>query len=67
MIFVLRMHQLFCSTRVSNELGAGNPQAARVAVGAVTVLSVAEAGVVSSALYCSRHVLGYAYSNEKEV
>jgi MATE family multidrug resistance protein len=30
-------------------------------------VAVAEAAVVSSALYCSRHVMGYAYSNEKEV
>ncbi|KAE8056010.1 hypothetical protein FH972_012813 [Carpinus fangiana] len=48
-------------------VGAAARQPEWLAVGAVTVLAVAEAGVVSSALYCSRHVLGYAYSNEKEV
>lgn len=38
-----------------------------MAVGAVTVLAVAEAAIISTALYCCRHVLGYAYTNEKEV
>jgi MATE family multidrug resistance protein len=37
-----------------------------VDVGAITVLAVGEAAIVSSALYCCRHVLGYAYSNEKD-
>ncbi|MED6142993.1 hypothetical protein PIB30_002817 [Stylosanthes scabra] len=55
------------STRVSNELGAGNPEGARGAVRAVVVLAFAEAILVSSALFCLRHVLGYAFSNEIEV
>ncbi|KAL5573121.1 hypothetical protein UlMin_022718 [Ulmus minor] len=55
------------STRVSNELGAGNPQAARVAVLAAMFLATVEAVVVSTTLFCCRHVLGYAYSNEKHV
>ncbi|XP_059670716.1 protein DETOXIFICATION 12-like [Cornus florida] len=55
------------STRVSNELGAGNPQAARVAVWAVMVLAVSESIIVSIALFCCRYVLGYAYSNDKQV
>uniref|UniRef100_A0A5B6YMX5 Putative MATE efflux family protein 8-like isoform X2 n=1 Tax=Davidia involucrata TaxID=16924 RepID=A0A5B6YMX5_DAVIN len=55
------------STRVSNELGAENPQAARVAVWAVMVLAVAEAIIISSALFCCRYVLGSAYSNVNEV
>ncbi|KAK6252716.1 hypothetical protein QUC31_014436 [Theobroma cacao] len=55
------------STRVSNELGAGNPQAARVAVYAGMVLAVLETLVVSGTLFASRHVFGYVYSNEKEV
>lgn len=38
-----------------------------MAVGAVTVLAVVEAAIISTALYCCRHVLGYAYTNEKEV
>ncbi|EOX99966.1 MATE efflux family protein isoform 1 [Theobroma cacao] len=55
------------STRVSNELGAGNPQAARVAVYAGMFLAVLETLVVSGTLFASRHVFGYVYSNEKEV
>ncbi|XP_019054836.1 PREDICTED: protein DETOXIFICATION 10-like isoform X2 [Nelumbo nucifera] len=55
------------STRVSNELGAGNPQAAQVAVYVVMLLSVTEAVIVSTALFAGRYILGYAYSNEKEV
>ncbi|XP_059640298.1 protein DETOXIFICATION 14-like [Cornus florida] len=55
------------STRVSNELGAGNPQAARVAAWTVTVLGGADAIIISTILFCCRYVLGYAYSSEKEV
>ncbi|KAK7272980.1 hypothetical protein RIF29_14025 [Crotalaria pallida] len=55
------------STRVSNELGAGKPQAARDAALAVIILAFTEAVVVSSALFCFRHVLGFAFSNELEV
>ncbi|OMP04683.1 Multi antimicrobial extrusion protein [Corchorus olitorius] len=55
------------STRVSNELGAGNPQAARVAVNVVIVLGVMDAMIVSIAFFGCRHVFGYIYSNEKEV
>lgn len=57
----------FCSTRVSNELGAGNSQAARVAVYVAVVVVVIEAAVLSTILFCCRTVLGYAYSNEMEV
>ncbi|XP_059670711.1 protein DETOXIFICATION 3-like [Cornus florida] len=55
------------STRVSNELGAGNPQAARVSVLVVLALGLAEVLIASTTLFCCRHVLGYAYANEKEV
>ncbi|RVW87776.1 Protein detoxification 14 [Vitis vinifera] len=53
------------STRVSNELGAGNPQAARVAVWAVMFLAIIETTVVSTTLFCCRYVLGYAYSQRQ--
>ncbi|KAG5528006.1 hypothetical protein RHGRI_028813 [Rhododendron griersonianum] len=56
-----------CSTRVSNELGAGNSRAAQLSVCTVMVLAVAEAIMVSAALFCCRFILGYAYSSEKEV
>ncbi|KAK9276932.1 hypothetical protein L1049_006470 [Liquidambar formosana] len=55
------------STRVSNELGAGNPQAARVAVCAAMILAVLETLTVSMTLFACRHVFGYSFSNEKEV
>ncbi|XP_052196302.1 protein DETOXIFICATION 14-like isoform X2 [Diospyros lotus] len=55
------------STRVSNELGAGNSRAARLSVCTVMVLAVAEAIVVSATLFCCRSILGYAYSDVGEV
>ncbi|KAL2499461.1 MATE efflux family protein [Abeliophyllum distichum] len=55
------------STRVSIELGAGNPQKARVAVSVVMFLAVIETVTVSIALFFFRHILGRAYSNEKQV
>ncbi|XP_035550746.1 protein DETOXIFICATION 2-like isoform X4 [Juglans regia] len=55
------------STRVSNELGAGNPQAAKVAVKAIMVIAVAEMVIVSMMLFFCRNFLGYAFSKEKEI
>ncbi|XP_042984910.1 protein DETOXIFICATION 12-like isoform X1 [Carya illinoinensis] len=55
------------STRVSNELGAGNPQAARVALFAVLFLAIIETSIVSTTILASRHVFGYTFSNVKEV
>ncbi|CAB4273684.1 unnamed protein product [Prunus armeniaca] len=55
------------SIRVSNELGANNPQAARVAVWAAMFLSVTEAIIVSTTLFFCRHVLGHVFSSEKPV
>ncbi|KAF5763589.1 putative multi antimicrobial extrusion protein [Helianthus annuus] len=55
------------STRVSNELGAGNPQAARLAVSTVMFLTIIEAIIVSMTVFSCRHFLGKAYSNEKHV
>ncbi|CAK7326674.1 unnamed protein product [Dovyalis caffra] len=55
------------STRVSNELGAGRPQAARIAAHSVMILAVIELFVVSGTLFATRQILGYSYSNEKEV
>jgi MATE family multidrug resistance protein len=56
-----------CSTRISNELGAGNPSAARLSVKAVMFLAVIEVVIVSTKLFSCRSVWGYAYSDEKEV
>ncbi|KAL3830837.1 hypothetical protein ACJIZ3_019639 [Penstemon smallii] len=55
------------STRISNELGAGKPQGARVAVIAVMLLAAINAVIISTSLFASRNVFGYVFSNEKEV
>ncbi|CAK9156920.1 unnamed protein product [Ilex paraguariensis] len=55
------------STRVSNELGAGNPRGARVAVFGVILLAIIQTAIVSAILFASRHVFGYMFSNVKEV
>ncbi|KAK3121886.1 hypothetical protein QOZ80_8BG0662380 [Eleusine coracana subsp. coracana] len=55
------------STRVSNELGAGRPQAARLAAGVVVFLSVLVAVVVGLVMVLVRNLWGYAYSNDEKV
>ncbi|XP_071715812.1 protein DETOXIFICATION 14-like [Rutidosis leptorrhynchoides] len=55
------------STRVSNELGAGNPKGARLAVKAIMILAVVETSIVSAIVFGNRHVFGYIFTNEKEV
>ncbi|KAM7275508.1 hypothetical protein ACFE04_017374 [Oxalis oulophora] len=55
------------STRVSNNLGAGNPKAARTSMYAVMFLTTTLALIMSSILFASRNVFGYIYSNEKEI
>ncbi|KAH7571049.1 hypothetical protein JRO89_XS05G0244300 [Xanthoceras sorbifolium] len=53
------------STRVSNELGARNPNMAHVAVYVMMLLAAIETIMVSLTLFASWHVLGYLFSNEK--
>ncbi|KAE8691984.1 MATE efflux family protein 8 [Hibiscus syriacus] len=55
------------STRVSNELGAGNQRSARFAAFTALTIAVLESVTVSAALVSSRHVFGYVFSNDKEV
>ncbi|KAH7533917.1 hypothetical protein FEM48_Zijuj04G0182300 [Ziziphus jujuba var. spinosa] len=55
------------STRISNELGGGNSNAARMAFYVALMLAVIEAVVTSTILFCCRSVLGYVYSSEKEI
>ncbi|XP_028797896.1 protein DETOXIFICATION 12 [Neltuma alba] len=55
------------STRISNELGAGNPDATRVSVVVTLCIAVLETTIVSTTLFACRHVYGYTFSNEKEV
>ena len=52
---------------MSNELGAGRPQAARLAVRVVVILAVSEGLAVGLILVCVRYVWGHAYSNVEEV
>ena len=61
------MHQTHCSTRASNELGGGNPQAAKMTFKIVMVLVVAKVVIIGMILFVCRYVLGYAFSREKEV
>ena len=58
---------IVCSTRVSNELGAGRPQAAKIALVAVLVLSATEVVLASITLFVVRNVWGYTFTYEKEV
>ncbi|CAJ2637138.1 unnamed protein product [Trifolium pratense] len=55
------------SIRVSNELGAGHPRAARLAVYVVVVIALIESILVGAAMILLRNICGYAYSNEEEV
>lgn len=55
------------STRVSNELGAGRPQAAQLAVLVVLLIAISEGILVGMVLIFIRNLWGYAYSNEQEV
>ncbi|XP_021909654.1 protein DETOXIFICATION 16-like [Carica papaya] len=55
------------STRVSNELGAGHPVAARLAVCVVLMIAIAEGSLVASVLILIKDFWGYAYSSEIQV
>ncbi|XP_057952746.1 protein DETOXIFICATION 16-like [Malania oleifera] len=55
------------STRVSNELGAGHPEAAQRAVWVVLMMAIAKGIVVGIIMILLRDIWGYAYSNETEV
>lgn len=61
------MHSCLFSTRVSNELGAGNPRAAQVAVWAAILLAIGELIIATATLLGCRNILGYAFSNEKDI
>ncbi|KAA8542245.1 hypothetical protein F0562_023619 [Nyssa sinensis] len=55
------------STRVSNELGAGQPRAAQLAAQVVIFLAVTEGLLVSLISVAVRGIWGYLYTNEEEV
>ncbi|PNT62725.1 hypothetical protein BRADI_4g07595v3 [Brachypodium distachyon] len=54
-------------TRVSNGLGAGRPQAARLAARVVMLLALAVGASQGLAMFLLRNVWGYAYSNDEQV
>lgn len=55
------------STRVSNELGAGRPSAAKKAVVVALSLGLTEGLIMSGVTFSSRHVWPRAFTNEAEV
>ncbi|XP_047059508.1 protein DETOXIFICATION 16-like [Lolium rigidum] len=55
------------STRVSNELGAGKPEAAKLATRVVVCMALCGGLVMSVAMILLRKFWGYLYSNEEEV
>ncbi|XP_010680606.2 protein DETOXIFICATION 16 isoform X2 [Beta vulgaris subsp. vulgaris] len=55
------------STRVSNELGAGRPRAARLALFVMVIMSIVEGLVVATATILVRFLWGRLYSNDEEV
>ncbi|CAH8337401.1 unnamed protein product [Eruca vesicaria subsp. sativa] len=54
-------------TRVANELGAGNPKRARMAVYTVMVMTGVESLMVSAIVFAARNVFGYLFSSKTEV
>ncbi|AAF26015.1 hypothetical protein; 49518-51504 [Arabidopsis thaliana] len=55
------------STRVANELGAGNPKQARMAVYTAMVITGVESIMVGAIVFGARNVFGYLFSSETEV
>lgn len=55
------------STRVSNELGAGEPQAAKLAARVVMCIALSAGLLLGSTMILLRRFWGYMYSNEPEV
>ncbi|XP_070018814.1 protein DETOXIFICATION 16-like [Nicotiana sylvestris] len=55
------------SVRVSNELGAGQPKAARLAARTATILATIEGILLAIIMVSIRNVWGHCYSNEEDV
>lgn len=55
------------STRISNELGAGRPKAAKLAARVVLLIALVEGFLLSGIAIAARNVWGYIYTNEEEV
>lgn len=52
---------------MSNELGAGNPKAAKLAVRVVISIAIVESILVGSVLILIRKIWGFAYSSDPQV
>lgn len=55
------------STRVSNELGAGRPNAAKASVAIGVGMGLAEGTLMATGLYMGRNLWGWAFTSEMEV
>ncbi|KAH7674577.1 Multi antimicrobial extrusion protein [Dioscorea alata] len=55
------------STRISNELGAGNSRRARLAVYIAGIMSIIQGSILSSTLILGRNIWGKFYSRDTEV
>ncbi|KAI9085578.1 hypothetical protein K1719_032421 [Acacia pycnantha] len=55
------------STRVANEVGAGNTEGAKEAVGVWMIVGITEGCVVSATLLGLRHILGYAFNSDHDL
>ncbi|CAO2168238.1 unnamed protein product [Urochloa humidicola] len=55
------------STRVSNELGAGQPQSAKLAAKVVLCMALSTGFVLTLAMILLRNVWGHMYSSDREV
>ncbi|XP_052180893.1 protein DETOXIFICATION 16-like [Diospyros lotus] len=55
------------SVRVSNELGAGRPQAARLALGIAVGMVTIEGILLATVMILGRNIWGYCYSKEEKV
>jgi Na+-driven multidrug efflux pump len=64
---LIYMCAFFYSTRVSNELGAGEPQAAKLAARVVMCIALSAGLLLGSTMILLRRFWGYMYSNEPEV
>lgn len=64
---VLSCGALVCSIRVSNELGASRPAAAKMAMKVVLGLSIFDGCLLSVILILLRNLWGQAYTNSPEV
>lgn len=56
-----------CSVRVSNELGAGKPNAARLSVAVSMGIGLVNGLVMAIVIILLRHVWGWTFCNEQEV